>query len=64
MVVARAHDHLWGEVLWSTTEGVRLGAVLKLVDLGQPKVCEHDVTIEPEQNVFWLQVTVVNFGLV
>ena len=62
-VVSRPDDHLRGQVLWRTAEGVGLLTIL-LHDLGQAKVSQHDVTIVVQQNVLRLEITVDDVALV
>eukprot|EP00350_Pseudokeronopsis_sp_OXSARD2_P007223 CAMPEP_0170551992 /NCGR_PEP_ID=MMETSP0211-20121228/9974_1 /TAXON_ID=311385 /ORGANISM="Pseudokeronopsis sp., Strain OXSARD2" /LENGTH=387 /DNA_ID=CAMNT_0010859499 /DNA_START=410 /DNA_END=1573 /DNA_ORIENTATION=- len=54
--MARAYQHLWGQVLCRPAEGVRQ---LVLGDhLRQPKVCQVQIPILSKEDVLWLQVPV------
>lgn len=63
LVVARAHDHLWGKILWSATERIGLFSIL-LHNLGQSEICQHDVAIVVKQNVFWFKIAIDDVAFV
>lgn len=45
---------LWGEVVWGAAEGPDGGVAV----LCEAKVCDLDVAVKVEEDVFWLEVAV------
>jgi hypothetical protein len=48
------HKYLWGYIVWCSAQCPRRGSA----ELGEPKVGDFDMTIDIQENIFWLQVPV------
>ena len=57
-------DNLRREILWGAAESVGHAAIRGLLDLGQAKICELEVTLRVEKHVLWLEISVDDTVLV